>query len=119
MTFRGGAPSRSGGVCVWHRDSVSVARIEPTGPARSGRPDDRLREIRGSPLTSHIPAFAALKPGYEIREHDLLPSSLARTSAQALHARRRVPVRCARHARGEDAGLARPVGNTRALEGGA
>jgi hypothetical protein len=26
---------------------MSVARMEPTGPARSGRPDDKLRAIRG------------------------------------------------------------------------
>ena len=26
-----------------------VARVEPTGPARSGRSDDRLRETRGRP----------------------------------------------------------------------
>src|SRR5580658_9751142 len=28
---------------------VTEARMEPTGPARSGRPDDRLREIRVNP----------------------------------------------------------------------
>jgi len=27
---------------------VVVARMQPTGPARSGRPDDRLRVIRGA-----------------------------------------------------------------------
>src|SRR6266849_3508681 len=37
-----------------------VARIEPPGPA-FGRPDDKLREMRGRPP----PDFAALNPGYE------------------------------------------------------
>ena len=40
----------------------SVTWIEPTGPARSGRPDDRLREIRER-LCDPIPAFASLNPG--------------------------------------------------------
>src|SRR5262249_40063823 len=40
-----------------------VARIEPTGPARSGRPDDRLREIRER--RGRAPDFAGAHPGYE------------------------------------------------------
>src|SRR5258708_35823941 len=37
-----------------------VARMEPPGPA-SGRPDDKLRVIRGQP----IPDYAAPHPGYK------------------------------------------------------
>jgi hypothetical protein len=33
-------------VCRRSASLSFVARMEPTGPARSGRPDDRLREIR-------------------------------------------------------------------------
>jgi hypothetical protein len=48
-----------------------VARMEPTGPARSGRPDDRLRAVRG--LGGNVvPGFcyrstrAALAAGYNL-----------------------------------------------------
>src|SRR6201985_1928200 len=41
----------------------SCSRMEPTGPARSGRPDDRLREIRGL-RRGGIPDCATLHPGY-------------------------------------------------------
>ena len=36
-----------GGARGTRRDELAVARFEPTGPARSGRPDDKLRKIRG------------------------------------------------------------------------
>jgi hypothetical protein len=36
--------------CSKQRSIRSVARMKPTGPARSGRPDDRLREIRDRSL---------------------------------------------------------------------
>ncbi len=43
-----------------------VARMEPTGPARSGRPDDKLRVIRGRVDTARsFPDCAALHPGYK------------------------------------------------------
>ncbi len=38
-----------------------VARIEPPGPA-SGRPNDKLREMRGRPF----PDVASLHPGYSL-----------------------------------------------------
>jgi len=41
-------PSADGRLPALRRrlQSVPVARVEPTGPARSGRPDDKLRETR-------------------------------------------------------------------------
>ena len=43
-----------------------VARMKPTGPA-SGRPDGKLREIRGKPswMARPIPDYASLHPGYK------------------------------------------------------
>ena len=51
------------------RSLQPVARIKPTGPARSGRPDDRLHEIRRrmSGLDAD-PGFTAFNPGYERRK---------------------------------------------------
>ena len=44
---------------------IHVARMEPTGPARSGRPDDRLRVIRGGiSACRSVPDYASLHPGY-------------------------------------------------------
>jgi hypothetical protein len=44
-----------------------VARIEPPGPA-SGRPDDKLSEIRDSAINSAmpLPGFAGAQPGLQL-----------------------------------------------------
>jgi hypothetical protein len=40
-----------------------VAQIEPTGPARGGRPDDKLREIRSDGASlSLVPGFRSAQP---------------------------------------------------------
>jgi len=52
-------------------DAASVARMEPTGPARSGRPDERLRAIRGLVRGDAAPDFASLHPGYLLRRYAL------------------------------------------------
>jgi hypothetical protein len=49
--------------------SQKVARMKPTGPARSGGPDDKLHEIREkSSVPVRSPGFAALHPGCEEKE---------------------------------------------------
>src|SRR5579862_5911839 len=59
----------------WQAAVRRVARIEPTGPARSGRPDDRLRSIRGSWRRASTRISLPLNPGYgflfEITPHQL------------------------------------------------
>ena len=48
---------------------ANVARMKPTGPARSGGPDDQLHEIREKfPVPVRSQSFAALHPGYEEKE---------------------------------------------------
>jgi hypothetical protein len=48
---------------------ANVARMKPTGPARSGGPDDKLHEIREKfPVPVRSQSFAALHPGYEEKE---------------------------------------------------
>jgi hypothetical protein len=47
------------------RGFAIVARMKPTGLARSGRPDDRLREIRGTIAdVSALPGLRCAYPGY-------------------------------------------------------
>jgi hypothetical protein len=45
-----------------------VARVEPTGPARSGRPDDQRRETREGVTDAKLPRISLpLNPGYVCR----------------------------------------------------
>ena len=66
-----------GGVAAAHRSAAPpaftpVARIEPSGPA-FGRPDDKLREIRGNAgRERRFPDFAPLNPGYETTTKPLI-----------------------------------------------
>ena len=67
-----------------HFQERSVARIEPTGPARSGRPDDRLRESRGRWSGSHAdPGFRCAQPGLQTRKE----AERRQTHARGLHRR--------------------------------
>src|SRR5439155_16382056 len=52
-------------------DAASVGRMEPSGPTRSGRPDERLRAIRGLVRGDAAPDFASLHPGYLLRRYAL------------------------------------------------
>ena len=53
-----------------------VAWIEPTGPARSGRPDDRLREIRERSFGSTAaPGFRSAQPGLRKNEGSGTPAN--------------------------------------------
>ncbi len=51
--------------CAWRRSAsfyllLFVIRVEPTGPARSGRPGDRLRETRGRSRSLKGPSRVSL-----------------------------------------------------------
>ena len=55
----------SAGRGATRRNELAIARIEPAGPARSGRPNDKLREIRGLVLSA-CPGFRFAQAGLRL-----------------------------------------------------
>jgi hypothetical protein len=63
-------PARRLVLQVWQRkcERLFVAWIEPTGPARSGTPDDKLREIQ-----EEIPRIAHAQSGLRFQKYRSQP----------------------------------------------
>jgi hypothetical protein len=82
-------------------DAATASPDEPMGPARSGRPDDRLSEIRERwSRFALLPGFAPLTPGYERTKERKrkqnagrrgLPTSATAVAAARLSKRARLP----------------------------